>query len=52
MKTQTIFEALKWDIKEIVPIELLKPVSKTIARKIAINRDPNQGKFNFLEKEK
>lgn len=49
MKAQTIFEALKWDIKEIIPIELLKPVSKTMARKIAIDIDPNQGKFNFLK---
>ena len=50
MKAQTIFEALKWDIKEIIPIELLKPVSKTLAKRIQIEIDPNQGKFNFLEK--
>lgn len=49
MKAQTIFEALKWDIKEIVPIELLKPVSKAMARKIQIDTDPNQIKFSFLK---
>ena len=50
MKAETIFSALDWDIKEIIPLELLKPVSKTITKKIAINTDPNQGKFSFLEK--